>query len=140
MREIVPSNRHSENKEHHPKFHLVQLRSAESGWNNVGKLEIMFRRAWLIAVVPPNWIISCGLFSEILEVLELNFHFNTITSHSYLVHVPVLAVENILISCSIASETLLKCTEYVFGSGIGNWCTAHRMLINGMLLLMSVTS
>ena len=35
----------------------------------------MFKRAWLITVVPPNWIISCGLFSEILEVLGLNFHF-----------------------------------------------------------------
>ena len=35
-----------------------QLRSTESGWNNVGKLEIVFRRAWLIAVALPNWIIS----------------------------------------------------------------------------------
>ena len=87
-------NRCGENKEHDPKFHFVQLRSAESGWNNVGKLEIMFRRAWLVAVVPPNWIISCGLFSEILEVLESNFHFITIMSLSYLVQVPVLAVEN----------------------------------------------
>ena len=66
-------NRHGENKEHHPKFHLVQLRSAESGWNNVRKLEIMFRRMWLVAVVPPNWIISRGIFSEILEILKLTF-------------------------------------------------------------------
>ena len=32
------------------------LRSAECDWNNVGKLEIVFKRAWLITVVLPNWI------------------------------------------------------------------------------------
>ena len=55
----------------------------------------MFKRAWLIAVVPPNWIISCGLFSKILEVLELNFHFITMMNFSYLVLVPALVVENV---------------------------------------------
>ena len=51
----------------------------------------MFKRAWLIAVVPPNWIISCGLFFEILEVLELNFHFITTMNFSYLVLVPAFS-------------------------------------------------
>ena len=88
-------NRCRENQEYHPKFHLPLLRSAKSGWNNVGKLEIVFKRAWLITVVPPNWITSCSLFSEILEVLELNFHFIAMMSFSYLVLVPVLVVENV---------------------------------------------
>ena len=55
----------------------------------------MFKRACLIAVVPPNWIIICCLFSEILEVLELNFHFITMMNFSYLVLVPALVVENV---------------------------------------------
>ena len=46
-------------------------------------------------VVPPNWITSCGLFTEILEVLELNFHFITLMNFSYLVLVPALVVENV---------------------------------------------
>ena len=54
----------------------------------------MSKRAWLIAIVPPNWIISFGLFSKILEVLELNFHF-IIMMNSYLVLVPALVVENV---------------------------------------------
>ena len=60
-----------ENQEYHTKFPLPLLQSAKSGWNNVGKLEIVFKRAWLIAVAPLNWITSCDLFSE---VLELYFH------------------------------------------------------------------
>ena len=68
--------------------------SAKSGWNNIRKLEIVFKRTWLIMVVPPNWIISCSLFL-ILEVLELNFHFITTMNFSYLVLVPVLVVENV---------------------------------------------
>ena len=32
----------------------ILLRSAKSGWNNVGELEIVFKRAWLVAVVPCN--------------------------------------------------------------------------------------
>ena len=113
MQEIVPSkmlkwhflrvyllqcclqNHRRENQEYHPKFHLPLLRSAKSGWNHVGKLEIVFKRVWLIVVVLPDWIISCSLFSEILEVLELNFHFIAMMSFSYLVLVPVLAVENV---------------------------------------------
>jgi hypothetical protein len=63
-------NRHGENKEYHPNFYFPLLRSAECGWNNVGKLEIVFRRVWLIVVVLPNWIGSCGLFSEILYWLD----------------------------------------------------------------------
>ena len=55
----------------------------------------MFKGVWLIAVVPPNWIISCGLFSEILEALELNFHFIAMMNFSYLVLVPELVVENV---------------------------------------------
>ena len=51
--------------------------------------------AWLIAVVPPNWITSCGLLSEILEVLELYLYFITMMNFSYLVLVPVLVVENV---------------------------------------------
>ena len=31
-------------------------------------------------VLPPNWITSCSLFSEILELLDLNFHFITMMS------------------------------------------------------------
>ena len=88
-------NRRWENQEYHPKFHLPLLRSAKSSRNNVGKLEKMFKRAWLIAAVPPNWIISCGLFSEILEVLELNFHFITMMNFSYLVLVAALVVKNV---------------------------------------------
>ena len=55
----------------------------------------MFKRVWLITVVPPNWIISCGLYSEVLEVLELNFHFITMMNFSCLVLVPALVVENV---------------------------------------------
>ena len=51
-------NRRGKNQEYPHKFLLVQLRSTESGWNNVGKLEIVFRRAWLMVVALPNWIIS----------------------------------------------------------------------------------
>ena len=40
--------------------------------NNVGKSEIVLKRAWLIAVIPPNWIIVCGFYPEIQEVLEYN--------------------------------------------------------------------
>ena len=40
-------NRRGKNQEYPPKFSLVQLRSTESGWNNVGKLEIVFRRAFI---------------------------------------------------------------------------------------------
>ena len=60
-----------ENQEYHIKFPLPLLQSAKSGWNNVEKLEIVFKRAWIIAVVPLNWITSSNLFSE---VLELYFH------------------------------------------------------------------
>ena len=88
-------NRRGKNEEYHPKFHLPLLRSAKSSRNNVGKLEIVFKRAWLIAAVPPNWITSCGLFSEILEVLELNFHFITMMNFSYLVLVAALVVKNV---------------------------------------------
>ena len=43
------------NRECPPRFLYDQLRFDElSGWNNVGKLEIVFWRACLIAVVPPN--------------------------------------------------------------------------------------
>ena len=66
-------------------FLYVQLRSAEPGWNNVGKLAIEFRRVWLIAVILPNWIIGCSSFSEVLEVPELYFHFSTMMSLLYLV-------------------------------------------------------
>ena len=87
-------NCRGQNQDYHHKFHSVQLRSAEYGWNNVGKLEIVFKRAWLVMVVPPN---SCSLFSEILEVLELNFHFITMHMMSLLslVQVPVLEVNNV---------------------------------------------
>ena len=78
-------NRHGENQEYHPKFYFPLLRSAECDWNNVGKLEIVFRRAWLIAVVLPNWIIGCSLFSEILCCLELYFHFITMMSFLFIV-------------------------------------------------------
>ena len=63
------------NRECPPRFLYDQLRFDKSGWNNVGKLEIAFWRACLIAVVPPNWLIVCGLFFNISEVLELLFHF-----------------------------------------------------------------
>ena len=36
-------------------------------------------RAWLIMVVSPNWMISCSLFSKILEVatrVKLLFHYH----------------------------------------------------------------
>ena len=42
-------------------------------------------------VVPRDWITSCSLF---LEVLELNVHFNTMMSLPNLVLVPILVVEN----------------------------------------------
>ena len=42
------------NRECPPRFLNDQLRFDKSGWNNVGKLEIVFWRACLIAVVPPN--------------------------------------------------------------------------------------
>ena len=87
-------NRHGENQEPHPSFLLDQLRSLEYAWNNVGKLEIVLKRVWLIAAVPPNWIIVCGLFPEIHEVLELHFHFITMMSLSHLVLKPVFPVEN----------------------------------------------
>ena len=57
-------NRHGESQEYNPKFYFPLLRSAECDWNNLDI--IVFRRAWLIAVELPNWITSCGLFSEIL--------------------------------------------------------------------------
>ena len=47
-------NHYGENQEYDPKFLFLLLRSVESGWNNVGKLEIVFRRTCLIAVVLPN--------------------------------------------------------------------------------------
>ena len=42
------------NREFPPRFLYDQLRFDKSGWNNVGKLEIVFWRACLIAVVLPN--------------------------------------------------------------------------------------
>ena len=54
----------------------------------------MLKRAWLIAVIPPNWIIVCGFYPEIHEVLELHFHFITMTSLSHVVLVLVFPVEN----------------------------------------------
>ena len=38
-------NPSGENQEYHPKFYCPLLRSAECDWNNVGKLEIVSRRA-----------------------------------------------------------------------------------------------
>ena len=35
----------------------------------------MFWRAWLFTVVPPNWLNSCGLFFDIMKVLELIYKF-----------------------------------------------------------------
>lgn len=75
-------------------FSLKSFRYIQYGWNNVRKLEIVLKRVWLIAVVPLNWIIICSLFPEIYEVLELHFHFITMTSHSHLALMPVLPVEN----------------------------------------------
>ena len=68
----------------HPKLHLPLLKSAESGGNNVGKLEVVLKRVWLNAIVSPNRIISCGLFSKI-QILELYYHFIIMMSFSYLV-------------------------------------------------------
>ena len=87
--------------------------SPEYAWNNVQKLEIVSKRAWLIVVIPPNWIIFCGLFPEIHEVLELHFHFITTMSLSHLVLVLVFPVEYVWISCLIVSGTVLKCTEHL---------------------------
>ena len=44
--------------------------------------EIVFRRLWLTIVVPPNWIIGCGVsvVSEILEVPEIG-----VVKHTFLV-------------------------------------------------------
>ena len=63
------------NRECLPRFLYDQLWLNKSGWNNVEKLEIAFRRAYLIVVVPPNQLNVCGLFFYISEVLELLFHF-----------------------------------------------------------------
>ena len=72
-----------ENGEYHPEFHLPLLRSAIIlAGTIVGKV---FKRVWLIPVVSRNWIINCSLFPEILEVLEIYFHFITMISFSYLV-------------------------------------------------------
>jgi hypothetical protein len=62
----------SKNRKCLPRFVHDQLRFDKSGWNNVGKLEITFWRACLIAVLSPNWlIVAVYIIFNISEVLEL---------------------------------------------------------------------
>ena len=58
---------------------IIQLRSTESGWNNIGKLDIVFR----MGVVNCSCITYLDIknqfyFLKIAEVLELNFHWVTV--------------------------------------------------------------
>ena len=87
-------NHRSENQKHHPHFLLDYLRSPKYAGNNVGKSEIVFKRAWLIAVIPPKWIGVCDFYPEIHEVLELHFYCIIMMSLSRLALVLEFPVEN----------------------------------------------
>ena len=64
--------------------------------------------AWLFAVVPPNWIIVCCLFQE---VLELHFHFIAMMSLSHLVLALCWKCMDFMLNCTwdCPYEKLLQC-------------------------------
>ena len=85
----------------HHRFIFVQLRFTESGRNNVVKLQVVFQRWWLNAVLPLSWLFF------FMKVLELAF-----TS--------IIMISTQLLSISISSWncanswlrlSLIKCTE-----------------------------
>ena len=96
------------------------------------KLEIVFQRVWLFAVVPPNWLNICGLFFDIMKVLELIFNFIIMTSLQFSLKCQYQLLESVQIWwCAV--ETVLNSTEseapgYALAHYAQNWNNCAMLL------------
>lgn len=70
-------------------------------------MQIVFQRAWLIAVVPLNCLDICGFIFHIMKVLELAFNLIDLT----LTQASGSALENVHISLTNTGETVLNCRD-----------------------------